>query len=150
MAEYQTEQKRMLSDFLCQNADSAYSVEELVSRMSELYGSSAPGKSTVYRLITRLTEEGTVKRFVKGHSRRFVYQIVMGDHCHSHLHMRCMDCGKLLHLDDSLSHELLGQVLRSSNFAVNEEETVLLGECADCNRQRSREKQAHQHKGEHS
>lgn len=141
MAEYRTEQKKMLSDFLKANRDQAYTVEDLVEKMRELYGENVPALSTVYRLITRLVEEGTVKRFVKGHSRRFVYQIVEGEHCRSHLHMKCIGCGRLLHLDDRVSDELLYAVRSSSQFSVNEEETVLFGQCAACDRKPGVEEQ---------
>lgn len=137
MAEYVTEQKRMLSDFLTAHRESAYTVEELVGEMSREYGDAVPAKSTVYRLITRLVEDGRVRRFVRGHSRRFVYQIVDGESCHSHLHLRCIGCGRLLHLDDEVSDELLGRVKDISNFSVNEAETVLLGECSECNENRN-------------
>ena len=132
MAEYATEQKKMLLDFLREHCERAYTVEELVTGMQERYGSHVPGKSTVYRLMTHLVEEGTVKRFVKGHSRTFLYQIVAGEHCHSHLHLKCMGCGRLLHLDERVSDELLDRVRACSDFAVSEEETVLYGACADC------------------
>lgn len=132
MAEYRTDQKRMLLAFLQANAYSSYTVEELVEGMGALYGPSVPGKSTVYRLITRMVEEGSVKRFVKGHSRRFVYQIVAGRHCHSHLHMKCTVCGRLLHLDEALSRRLTESVFASGGFAVDQEETVLFGRCSDC------------------
>ena len=136
MAGYATEQKRMLLDFLRDHCESAYTVEELILGMRQTYGEGIPGKSTVYRLMTRLVEEGTVKRFVRGHSRQFVYQIVAGEHCHSHLHLKCMGCGKLIHLDEGLSDELLGKVRASSDFAVDEEETVLFGACAACHRKK--------------
>ncbi|MBE6546131.1 MAG: Fur family transcriptional regulator [Ruminococcaceae bacterium] len=132
MAEYRTEQKTMLSDFLRANREHAYTVDELAEGMRLSYGEAAPGKSTVYRLMTHLVEEGTVKRFVKGHSRRFVYQIVGGADCHSHLHLKCMECGKLLHLDEEVSERLLRAVRSSNDFSVDEEETVLFGACAVC------------------
>ena len=132
MAEYATEQKKVLLEFLTKNRESAYTVEELSKRLTEFYKSNAPGKSTVYRLITKLVSEGKVRRFVKGHSRSFVYQIIDGEGCHSHLHMKCTDCGKLLHLDEKLSEELVGKVLSSSSFSVNEGDTVLFGQCASC------------------
>ena len=135
MAEYATEQKKLLLSFLREHCDLAYTVEELLLEMKEAYGAEAPGKSTVYRLMTRLVEEGTVKRFVRGHSRQFAYQIVVGEHCHSHLHLKCMGCGKLIHLDEGLSDELLDKVRASSDFAVDEEETVLFGACAACHRE---------------
>ena len=98
------------------------------------YGNSVPAISTVYRLITKLVTEGSVRRFVKGHSRRFLYQIVDRDHCRSHLHLRCMDCGKLIHLNEKVSDELLTTIRSANNFSVNEEETVLVGACSDCSR----------------
>ncbi len=132
MAEYVTEQKRMLRQFLREQAERAYTVDELVCHMRARYGEEAPGKSTVYRLITKMTEEGHVKRFVRGHSRQFVYQSVVGERCHAHLHLKCMGCGKLIHLDERVSDELLGQVRACSDFAVDEEETVLFGACSSC------------------
>ena len=137
MAEYATEQKKMLLDFLTKNAHQAFSVDELLEGMKEMYTDGVPGTSTIYRLMTKLLQEGTVKRFVKGHSRRFVYQIVDGKHCRSHLHLKCMECGKLLHLDERVSHALLNQIRANNDFSVNEEETVLFGECSACAHQKS-------------
>lgn len=132
MTEYRTEQKRILLEFLKEHCESSFSIEELIAMLRDTYGEKAPGKSTVYRLMTRLVEESTVKRFVVGHSRGFVYQIIKGDHCHYHLHLKCMDCGKLLHLDEKTSDELLAKVALAKNFSVSEEETVLFGRCANC------------------
>lgn len=132
MANYATEQKKMLSDFLKEHDDRAFSIDELIEGLRTSYGSHAPGNSTVYRLILRLVEEGSVKRFVKGHSRHFVYQSVRDEHCHSHLHLKCTACGRLVHLDEQVSDSLLHVIQSNSDFAVDEEETVLFGACASC------------------
>ena len=134
MAEYATEQKKILSDFLKENSDRAFSIEELIEGMRASYGDHVPGTSTVYRLMNRLVEEGVVKRFVKGHSRRFLYQAVRDEHCRSHLHLKCIGCGKLLHLDERISDTLLDTIRATNDFSVNEEETVLFGECSTCTR----------------
>ncbi len=134
MAQYATEQKKILIDFLRKHHKDAFSVEEIVLELKMAHGDKIPAKSTVYRLITKLVEEGTVKRFVKGHSRQFLYQIVDCEHCRSHLHLRCMDCGKLIHLNEKLSDELLDVIRLQSDFSVNEVETVLVGACSDCSR----------------
>ena len=134
MAEYITEQKKTLLGFLKQHSECSFTVEELTDGIKKMKqsGGIAPGKSTVYRLMTRFVEEGTVKRFVRGHSRRFVYQIVSGERCNLHLHMKCMRCGKLFHLDESLTDELIEKVKKLYNFSVSESETVLFGKCAEC------------------
>ena len=133
MAAYNTEQKKILTSFLRQNRERAYTIEELISALDKLYGNEAPAKSTVYRLIHNLVDEGQVRRLVKGHGRKFVYQAVMSDSCRCHLHMRCISCGKLFHLDEQLSDELLLKVRDLCGFAVSEEETILLGKCLSCN-----------------
>ena len=132
MAEYMTEQKRILQKILEDNCDRAYTVDELLEKMKETCGEHAPGKSTVYRLITHLVEDGAVKRFSRDNSRRSAYQIVMGEHCDCHLHLKCMGCGKLIHLDEEVSDRLLSAVKDTSDFSVSEEATVLFGKCGDC------------------
>ena len=132
MAEYQTEQKKRLWDFLRHNKDAAFTIEELAIGIRAEQGKQTPGKSTLYRQINKLVEDGKVKRIVKENSRHFVYQITEEDGCDSHLHMKCVSCGKLFHLDDELSRELLDRVQRNSAFSVRAESTVLFGECALC------------------
>ncbi len=132
MSEYNTEQKRMLWSFLCSKSENSYTAEELVAELNGIYGEAAPGKSTVYRLLSRLVDEGRVKRLVKGHGRSFVYQGVRDEDCRCHLHMKCMDCGKLFHLDGKVSDELLARIRKNTDFSVNEEETVLFGKCGSC------------------
>lgn len=138
MTGYHTEQKTMLLRFLSDHRERAYTVEEAVCELRALCGASAPGKSTVYRLMQRLVEEGAVKRFVAGNSRRFVYQLMGGETCHAHLHMKCSACGRLFHLEEHVSHELARRVATANGFSISESDTVLFGECADCHREKER------------
>ena len=126
---YHTAQKTILIEFLLAHADSAFSVEELASA---LQGEHAPGKSTVYRLLPQLVESGEVKQFTKEGTRKAVYQAVRCRQPQAHLHLKCTDCGKLLHLDNDASVMVLRNVLRNSHFAVDEKQTVLFGRCAAC------------------
>ncbi len=126
---YHTVQKQMLRDFLQEHTDTAFTVEEIAAALT---GPQAPGKSTVYRLITQLVDSGAVKRFVRGNSRQFVYQAVGCAHSDAHLHLKCVDCGQLLHLDDAVSSTVLKDVLTSCAFRVDEQQTVLFGHCAAC------------------
>ena len=132
MAEYNTEQKKILTAFLAQNRENAYTVEALAEQVKKLYGDKAPAKSTVYRLIPHLVEEGQVKRLPREKGRGFLYQSVEAERCQGHLHMRCIRCGKFFHLDDTLSDELLVKVRELCGFSVSEKETVLLGNCLLC------------------
>ncbi len=132
MAVYRTEQKKMLLAYLQANGGEAYTVDELVDGMAAVYGEMVPGTSTVYRLITRMVEEGSVKRFVRDKGRGFVYQIVVGRSCHAHLHMRCTACGRLFHAGELLSEELGQKLAEQCRFSLNTEQTVLFGLCDGC------------------
>ena len=133
MAHYQTAQKKRLTDFLTAHGERAFSVEELCAEMEKEYNKEElPGKSTVYRLIQQMENEGVVKRMMKEHSRRFLYQIAGDEHCAFHLHMKCMDCGRLLHMDDDESLRLMAEVMKKNHFEVDGKQTVLVGTCGDC------------------
>ena len=132
MAEYMTEQKTILLGFLREHGEKSYTIEELMEKMSERGAPSTPARSTVYRLMNRLCEEGKVKKFAREGERCFAYQAFLGEHCSAHLHMKCIQCGKLLHLEHSLSDELLERIKSESDFSVSESDTVLFGSCADC------------------
>lgn len=131
MATYKTHQKEVLLSFLKNNPDKPFSVEELALALEKEF-SDPPGKSTVYRLVGQLVESGTVKRFVKGNSRQFLYQISGGEECHHHLHLKCTGCGKLLHMRHELSEQVINEILGGSDFAVEPENTTLFGCCKDC------------------
>lgn len=125
---YHTEQREAVLAFLRSAPDRQFTVEEIVAALA---GEHSPGKSTVYRLMTRFAEEGTVRRSVLGNSRHFGYQIVP-EHCDSHFHLKCTDCGRLIHLDESISDAVQGEILTRFRFAVDERKTVLLGQCEAC------------------
>lgn len=135
-AQYQTEQRRILLAYMKAHSEEACTIEEWCERLkTEPALPAVPGKSTVYRIMPKLVEEGLVKRFVKGNSRKFLYQMVCGEHCSNHLHMKCSICGKLYHMEDEESEALLWQVMKKHHFQIDEGKTVLLGQCEGCSRE---------------
>ena len=129
MSGYQTEQQKQLWACLRRSADTPLTVEEIIAKIRDADG-QAPGKSTAFRLMTRWVEQGRVLRTVSGNSRRFVYQLAGCGNLPPHLHLKCVDCGKLIHLDHAESEVLLGRVRKSSGFQIDEESTVLMGRCS--------------------
>ncbi len=123
---YHTHQRQLLIDFLQLNSDKAYTIEEIIEHIN----ADELSKSTVYRLMTKLVEDGLVHRSVKGNSRTFVYQFINGEKCEGHLHIKCTDCGKVYHLDSAVSSEIKNDV-SSSGFEIDSH-TVLLGKCGKC------------------
>lgn len=133
MATYRTQQKTDLIDFLKRHAESAFTIDEIVEEMkADPSFENAPGKSTVYRLMSKLVEEGTVTCFSKGGGSKATYQIIGGEHCHHHMHMKCTGCGRLLHMSDEDSGKLMKQIRNLSNFDIDLSQTLLFGRCEGC------------------
>lgn len=127
MGRYNTEQKKILLDFLQSNSENSYTIEEIITAL----GDKGIGKSTVYRLMTQLVEEKKVHKSA-GEGRQFLYRITAHEDCRHHLHLQCKDCGKVLHLDRPTSDALLMGVMSAKDFLISEEDTVLMGKCSDC------------------
>ncbi len=131
MAKYQTEQKKLLLRYMEKSENRQFSAEELAMALIA-EGEKAPGKSTVYRLVTELYSEGTLRRFPKTEGRGWLYQYHGAGGCSGHLHLKCVSCGKLLHLNCGMSEELLEHIEEVHRFKVDNGATVLYGLCADC------------------
>lgn len=139
MASYNTKQKNILLGWLTAHADNSFTIEDLSEKLSD--GDGCPGKSTVYRLVNRLVDDGVVKRFVKGNSRHFYYQLA-GSDCKCHLHMKCTMCGALLHMSHEESEAIMETVLGKDLFTIDSSSTTLFGVCAGCSGKAPRVKAA--------
>ncbi len=131
MAGYQTKPRRQLLSFLAENPDKSYTAEELTSALAERHGADAPGKSTVYRLVGKLLLEEQIKRFDREDGHRSYYQLT-GCSGQDHLHLKCTDCGRLIHMKETASARLRREILQDSGFSVDEHQTVIFGRCNAC------------------
>ena len=140
MGKYQTEQKKMLLAFFASNKSRQFTAEEAASVLLGEESPKSPGKSTVYRLVAQMAEDGYLRRFPKADGRRgWVYQYHEKNDCQGHLHLKCVECGALLHLECGMSSELLTHIEGMHRFKVDNHKTVLYGLCEDCQKKREEE-----------
>ena len=133
MSSYKTEQKKELISFLTKNSHRSFTIEELCREMAQDQSCiSPPGKSTVYRLIPRLLEDNIIKQFNRKNSSKTVYQIVGGQACNSHIHLKCTGCGKLLHAGEEVTATLCSNIALYEDFQISTRETVIFGLCKNC------------------
>ncbi len=125
--EYNTHQRTTIVEFLKENSNRAFSIEEIAEKIPV-------AKSTVYRLMPKLLCDGTIKRFTNKAGRGSLYQHMACDGCSHHFHLKCTLCGKILHMKSSASDRLSASIKNASNFSVDKSQTVLLGICSDCGR----------------
>lgn len=133
---YKTEGKTRLINFFSQHPDTQYTVDELhaalVTAYPEAYRDKASGKSSLYRQLSVLLEEGTVRKFRDDTQSAYVYQYVACGACSHHFHLKCLGCGKLEHLDCVISDQLLSHIQSDHDFIIDRGRSILYGLCAAC------------------
>lgn len=134
MKTYHTRQKTAVLGFLEAHPQQQYSIQELHEALGDV-----SGKSTLYRLIQQLVDEGCVRRFARGASRTFFYQYLGCSDCSGHLHLKCTDCGALVHLEASVS-EQVAALVEDREFELDEQ-TMLYGRCRRCQHREADPKQ---------
>ncbi len=126
---YNTQQKKLLIDFLRANKEQSFSADEIALKISV-------GKSTIYRLITELAANGMVKKFNREGERGFFYQFINDDgECDCHFHMKCTDCGKILHMAEKASEDIINDIFAKESFVADKSRTIIFGKCFECGTQ---------------
>lgn len=135
MKEYKTEQREILLSFLREHLHEQLSVDEISSHLCTEDGIS---RSSVYRNIERLVVEGAVQRLATGKGRGFLYQYTGNAECSRHLHLKCVDCGQVFHMNDEATHRVTEAIKRDAGFRVDGQRSVLYGVCRPCEDKRKR------------
>lgn len=130
MAEkYHTRQREEIIKYLEENAGSHLTTDEIARALPGV------GRSTVYRTLESLMKEGLVRRFAGAAGRSACFQYV-GEQspCHEHFHLKCVDCGKLIHLDCAKLAACRTHILEEHGFAADLARTLIYGRCLECSR----------------
>jgi Fur family ferric uptake transcriptional regulator len=124
---YNTEKRAEILSFLGSCRGEAVTIDSICNSILK----DGKGKSTVYRLISKLVDEGAVRKISDARTRHVTYQYINGGSCAEHLHLKCTVCGRLLHLDDETTHLLENKIFNSRGFRVDDS-SLLYGRCGDC------------------
>ena len=88
------------------------------------------GQTTVYRQMERLVAEGKVQKYIlDGTSACFEY---VGGHDGNCFHLKCVTCGKLIHLECSEIMHIQEHILAAHDFTLDMGRTVFYGLCKNC------------------
>jgi len=89
--------------------------------------------TTVYRYLTKLTREHKVIKFKREDGQGALYQLAATQKsCDEHIHVQCVNCGKLLHLDCGFMDELKKHILHDHGFEIKCSGSVIFGVCSNC------------------
>ena len=127
--EYSTKQRDAILSFLKEN-NAHVSASDIVFHLKEQgYKIST---ATVYRTLDKLVSDGVVRKMMVGDGSGACYQYLDGDGCAEHFHLKCIKCGKLIHLSCEFLHSLEEHIFEDHGFTVSSGRTVIYGTCAEC------------------
>lgn len=126
---YKTKQRQRILDCLIANSHRHVTVDDVAACL--LQRGETVGKTTIYRYLEKLVEEGRVRKFIaEGESACFQYS--SDDGCSRHFHLKCLACGRLIHLECGYLSQLESHIYEEHHFIVHSGRTVFYGLCADC------------------
>ena len=124
---YNTEKRADITAFLKASPNRAFSIDEIAGAVCP----DGSARSTVYRIVSKMVKEGKLRKITSDLSRHTTYQYLGDSGCCEHLHLKCKDCGRLIHLDEETSHLLEEKIMANGHFAIDEG-AMLFGRCEGC------------------
>ena len=128
---YATANRKKILDFLKENHNRTLTVTDIDTHLKAC--DSEVNITTIYRYLDKLEKEGTVMKYVAEKGSQATYQYVeQGHNCEDHLHLQCVKCGKVIHLECHFMHEILEHVEKEHEFMMQCKNSIVYGTCKDC------------------
>lgn len=122
---YLTKPRKMILTLFESHPDAVFSAKEIIDNPE-----ITVGEATVFRCLTHLSAKGFLKKYESADGA--LYQYNRKGECDRHFHLKCLACGKIIHLDCELMHSISDHIAKDHSFAVDISRTVIYGCCANC------------------
>lgn len=128
---YATASRKAILEFLEQNRDRTVTVTDIDAYLKEQ--DREVNVTTIYRYLDKLSQEETVIKYVAEKGSQAVYQYVgSGHHCEHHLHLKCVRCGCIIHLDCGFMSEIASHIEAEHGFTLQCKNSIIYGTCSKC------------------
>lgn len=127
---YKTKQRELILNYLIENKNHHVIAEDIAEHLKN-QGNSV-GKSTVYRYLDKLVNDGTVKKYYIEEGKSACYQYSENNDCNHHYHFKCTECGHLFHVECSQLDEMTEHLYQHHRFTIDLCKTVIYGKCETC------------------
>ena len=82
--------------------------------------------------VEKLKNEGKLRKYAQNAGESACYQLVSDGQCHDHFHLKCENCGDLIHMDCRDMTKLAEHIKSHHGFDIDPLKTVLYGVCERC------------------
>lgn len=128
---YNTKQKNIIIEMLQNNKNCHLTADEMLKILEEM--NSPVSKATLYRFLDVLVSTGNLRKYITAEGEKACYQYIDEEEgCHEHYHLKCIECGKLIHMECHHIEKITDHVLKEHKFSVDPSRIVLYGICEEC------------------
>lgn len=132
---YKTKGRKLILDYLEAIQERTASVTEIQQYMEQQ--GNPVNVSTIYRNLDALVAQGQVMKFVADKGDKSTYQYIEPEHnCHKHLHVQCVKCGRVVHLECSFMNTIEEHMKKDHGISLLCENSILYGICENCKKEK--------------
>ena len=125
---YRTKARTEMMRYLEENRLRTVSAEDILQDLQK--SGLRISATTVYRNLEKLCQEHIVMKFVAEKGEKAVYQLEHAEkQCKEHLHLKCLKCGTVIHMDCGFMEEVESHLKEGHGFTLQCEGSVLYGVC---------------------
>lgn len=130
-ANYKTKQREALLSYIASLDGLHVTVGQIAEHFKER--ENPIGVTTIYRHLDKLVEMGKVKKFMIDGISGACFQYIRGSGaCREHFHLKCEDCGRIVHLQCGFLDELQRHISKELGAYIDANKTVFYGKCKSC------------------
>lgn len=128
---YKTKGRQLILSYLEETKERTVSVLEIQEFMKQQ--GNPVNITTIYRNLDALVAQGQAMKFVSDKGDKSTYRYIEPEHnCHKHLHVQCVKCGKVVHLECGFMKTIEEHILKDHGISILCENSILYGICQEC------------------
>lgn len=129
--EYKTKISQAIEAFAAERQDRGFCAADVSAYFDEK-GINA-NTTTVYRNLDRMVTQDKLIKYQSTDGSSSLYRRGKTDHsCHEHLHMQCVRCGRVIHIDRDTMNHITKEVQERYGFMIDCDRSSICGICKDC------------------
>lgn len=126
MANYKTEQRKKITEYLINNQDKFLDAKEILEYMNN--NNLNVGLTTIYRFLNMLEKNNDVRVEIKNHTKHYQY---VSQKELQHLFLKCKKCGKSMNLNCKEFEIVNKHIIEEHKFNLDYN-TIIYGTCNSC------------------
>ena len=128
VATYTTKQRKAILNYLKEHSQTHPSAAQIAKHFER--GEVTIGRTTVYRQLDKLVREGLIQKYILDNGTGACFQFISEeDGAVQHFHLKCEECGKIIHLGGEFLPSVTKGILSKYSFEVDVAKTIFYGRC---------------------